>query len=274
MKKGSEPADNRAAFPRIDLHTHSVFCDGKNTPEEMVRAAIERRMEVIGICVHSHTPHDESYCATLAGMRDFLAEMRRLKEKYAGRIRVLAGAEQDLFSDADVSDFDYAIGSVHYLKLGGTYYEVDHSADYFRKTVEKCFGGDYNAFAEQYFEEVSSVLAVTKADVVGHLDLLTIFNEGGKLFDEGDPRYLKAAKACIDRLIPYGKPFEINTAAMHRGYRTGPYPSPALRSYIREKGGCFLLSSDAHSADRLMYRFEAFQEAADEAAYDWMDGRN
>ncbi|MBQ5952628.1 MAG: histidinol-phosphatase HisJ family protein [Lachnospiraceae bacterium] len=270
MKKDAESAENRTAFPRIDLHTHSVFCDGKDTPEEMVEAAIAKRMEAIGVCVHSHTPHDESYCASLQGMRSFLAEMQRLKEKYDGRIRVLAGAEQDLFSDADVSAFDYVIGSVHYLKHRGHYFEVDGSEACFRQIVGEQFGGDFYACADLYFEEVSSILELTHADIVGHLDLMTKFNEGGKLFNENDPRYLAAAKKCIDRLIPYGRPFEINTGAMHRAYRTGPYPSHALRAYIREKGGCFILSSDTHSADHLMYAFEAFADEADKDACTWL----
>ena len=28
-----------------DLHMHTVFCDGKNTPEEMVLSAIDKEMD-------------------------------------------------------------------------------------------------------------------------------------------------------------------------------------------------------------------------------------
>ena len=38
-----------------DLHVHTNYCDGKNTPEEMVLAAIEKGMECIGFSVHSYT---------------------------------------------------------------------------------------------------------------------------------------------------------------------------------------------------------------------------
>ena len=31
-----------------NLHQHSTFCDGKNTPEEMVQVAIERGLTAIG----------------------------------------------------------------------------------------------------------------------------------------------------------------------------------------------------------------------------------
>ena len=35
-----------------DFHTHTTFCDGKNTPEEMVLAAIEKGMPRIGFSGH------------------------------------------------------------------------------------------------------------------------------------------------------------------------------------------------------------------------------
>ena len=41
-----------------DLHTHTVFSDGANTMEEMVRAAVERNFVSIGISDHSYTAFD------------------------------------------------------------------------------------------------------------------------------------------------------------------------------------------------------------------------
>ena len=37
-----------------DLHMHTVFSDGKNTPEEMVQEAIRRGLDTVGISDHSH----------------------------------------------------------------------------------------------------------------------------------------------------------------------------------------------------------------------------
>ena len=237
---------------RMDLHMHSTFCDGKSTPEEMIEAALALGYKTVGVCIHSHTPFDESYCASIAGMRDFRTEMERLKLKYADRIRVLAGVEQDLYADGDTAGFNYVIGSVHYLKVGEDYFAVDVSEEGFRKLAEEKFGGDYLLLAEHFYEQASCVAEATNADVIGHLDLVSKFNEGGKYFDENDPRYLSAAKKCIDRLISYGKPFEINTGPVSYGRRSGPYPSETLRKYIREKGGSFIVSSDAHSAEVLL----------------------
>ena len=50
--------------------------------------------------------------------------------------------------------------------------------------------------------------------------------------------------------------FEINTGAMARGYRTTPYPGPILRRAIARKGGTFILSSDCHRKEQLLYGLE------------------
>ena len=45
-----------------DFHVHTTFCDGINTPEEIVISAISRGMDKIGFSGHSYTFFDEEYC--------------------------------------------------------------------------------------------------------------------------------------------------------------------------------------------------------------------
>lgn len=239
-----------------DLHTHTVYCDGKNTPEEMVRAAIAKGMSRIGFSGHCYTFFDTSYCMSEDGVRAYCAEIAALKEKYKGQIEIRCGVEQDYYATASTAPFDYVIGSVHYVKCGEEYLPVDESEAVLLDGVAKHFGGDIYAFAERYFATVGDVIAKTNADIIGHFDLISKFNEGERLFDESHPRYVAAYTAAIDRLLPYGKPFEVNTGAISRGYRTHPYPSAAMLRYVAKKGGNVILSGDSHSAETLCYRFE------------------
>lgn len=239
-----------------DLHVHSSFSDGKSTPEEIVRAAIARGMTRLGISDHSYTFFDEDYCMPKERIGEYRDCIAALKEKYAGRIELLCGIEQDLFSAEPTEGYDYVIGSVHYICVNGEYISVDHTEEILLDAAKRHFGGDLIALAEEYWRTVARVAEETGADIIGHLDLVTKFNEGGRLFDESDPCYVAAATAAVERLLRSGKPFEINTGAISRGYRTAPYPSPFLQAYIRERGGRFVLSSDSHSADTLMYGFE------------------
>lgn len=243
-----------------DLHMHTVFSDGKNTPEEMVEEAIRRGLDTVGISDHSHL--DPCGMSTEANVR-YRAEMARLKEKYAGRIRVLCGLERDFISD-DFQDYDYVIGSVHLLTMpDGHHVSVDWTAEKQREGVEKYFGGDWYAFVEDYYATEARVAEVTRCDIIGHFDLVTKFIEQEPCFDVRHPRYVKAWQDAADILLKTGKPFEINTGAMSRGYRTSPYPSKEIRDYIRAHGGKLILSSDSHRKDTIAYRFEDFADEAD-----------
>ena len=241
-----------------DLHTHSTYSDGKASPEEVILAAIDKGLSEIGLSDHSYTFFDESYCMKKERVEAYKAELAALKAKYAGKISVLCGVEQDAYSTESTAGFDYVIGSAHYLKVGGEYFPLDEAEKDFVALCEKGFQGDYYALAEEYFALVAGFSERADVSVVGHFDLITKFNEGGKLFDEGDPRYLAAAKAAIDRLLQAGKIFEINTGAVARGYRTAPYPAPALLAYIKEKGGKTMLASDAHTPDKVAFGFNKF----------------
>lgn len=239
-----------------DLHVHTTFSDGRNTPEEMVLAAIEKGMTRLGFSDHSYTFFDEDYCMPKARIGEYRACIAALKEKYTGKIEILCGIEQDTFSAESTDGYDYVIGSTHYICVNGEYISIDHREDILLDAAQRHFGGDLIALAEEYWRTVSETVERTGADIIGHLDLITKFNEGGRLFDEADPRYRKAAFAAVDKLLCSGKPFEINTGAISRGYRTAPYPAPFLRQYIQEKGGSFLYSSDSHGADTLMFQFK------------------
>lgn len=238
---------------RRDLHTHSCFCDGKNTPEEMVLSAIEKGLDCIGICAHSPVDFDRDYFLPAERFGEFQKELARLKEKYADRIEVLCGIELDIFSEVDTTGFDYIIGSVHYVEADGEYISVDESFDVLRNGCEKHFGGDYLALAESYYATLANVAEKTGCDIVGHFDLITLNNDENRMFDETNPRYVSAWKAAADALLKSGKVFEINTGAVWKGRREVPYPAPAIQEYIASKGGKFIMNSDAHKAEHIAF---------------------
>ena len=243
-----------------DLHTHSTYCDGGNTPVEMVRSAIDKGLDTIGVCAHSYTFFDTSYCIQKEAIPRFLAEMHYLRAAYYEKIHVLCGVEQDYYSDYPTDDFDYVIGSVHYLKCGEDYIPVDETLQILKEAADKYFGGDIYALCEKYFRTVADVVNKTACDIIGHFDLISKFIEKTDLIDVNHPRYVAAWKAAADELLKTGVPFEINTGAISRGYRTTPYPSAQIINYIKANGGELILSSDAHSADAIAYRFDEYDK--------------
>lgn len=242
-----------------DLHTHTNYCDGSDTPEAMILSAIEKGLDEIGICIHSYTFFDESYCCRLENYPAFQTELRRLAEKYSDRIKVLCGVEQDRQSTAPTDGFDYVIGSVHYIRAGENFVEVDNSPEYLKNAIAEYYGGDADSFAEAYFAAVAEVAEATGCDIIGHFDLLTNFNEREPIFDTCSERYVKAYKAAVDKLIAANIPFEVNIGAISRGWRTSPYPSEDIAEYILSKGGRLILSSDSHSVENIAFEFEKYK---------------
>ena len=239
---------------------HTIYSDGSATPEDMVLKGIDLGLDEIGISDHSWTFFDISYCMQEKNIEAYSVEIDMLKEKYGEKIKVLKGIEQDYYSTAPTSGYDYAIGSVHYLKIGDIYVPVDESPEILKDAADKYFGGDMLSICELYYDTVSDVVNKTEADIIGHFDLISKFNEKMELYDPGDPRYVSAWKDAADRLLVSGVPFEINTGAVSRGYRSMPYPSSEQIKYIQKKGGRFILSSDAHNPEYICYGFNEFND--------------
>ena len=245
---------------RQDLHTHTTFSDGANTPVEMVMAAIEKGMDCIGFSDHSYTPFDESYCMRRENIPAYKACIAALKKKFGSRIHILCGIEQDFYGTEPTEDYDYIVGSVHYLHIGGEYVPVDETAEILERAAEQHFGGDIYALVECYFDTVALVAEKTNCDIIGHIDLITKFQGQKKLFDTAHPRYVSASRKAADVLIKAGKPFEINTSPLFRRAKPEPYPEQPLRDYLKERGAHFVLSGDCHSSEMLCFDFDKYRD--------------
>ncbi len=243
---------------RFDFHVHSDFSDGKNSVEEIIVKAIESGMTKIGISDHSYTHFDESYCIKKERIEEYIGTLDSLKNKYKDNIEVYTGIEQDFYSDENTEPYDYVIGSVHYIKSKNDYIPVDESAQILISAADTYFGGDIYALIDEYYKTVADVVRKTKADIIGHFDLISKFNENGKLFNENDERYVNSFKRAADSLLKTNAVFEINTGAISRGYRTSPYPSQQIYDYLKANGAKFVLSSDSHDKDTLCYCFDEY----------------
>ncbi|MBE6995141.1 MAG: histidinol-phosphatase HisJ family protein [Ruminococcaceae bacterium] len=255
---------------RCSVHTHTTFCDGRNSAAEMAAAAFAAGVKHYGFSGHIHTPcpSDVGICMT-ADMTDYCAEILRLREAYADRMEILLGIEWDLCSDLPVPDWaDYWIGSVHNLRTAADgYCCVDWNAEELARGRDACFGGDMEAMAEAYYAAVAEVAAL-RPTILGHVDLITKLNAGGRFFDEASKRYRVAALDALHRADPAATVLEINTGAMARGYRHTPYPAQFLLKEWKQMGGRIILTADAHSADGVLYGYEAAAAWAEAAGFD------
>ena len=253
---------------RSNAHTHTTWCDGGNSAEEMIQAALAHNFISLGFSVHGWTPYEPCHIS-IEREELYRQELRALREKYRGQIEIIIGAERDALYERDFSQFEYVIESTHGMyDKNGEFFFVDWSEDRMVKFVSENFGGDYYAYAAAYYRKLAEVASRSDALFLGHIDLLTKFNEGNRFFDEGDPRYLKGAFEAAEAAIGRGLPLEMNTGAISRGYRVTPYPNKPILKFIREHGGEIMINSDAHSAAGIATGFDLCVELAREAGFD------
>ena len=252
---------------RSNAHCHTTFCDGKNTVEEMAQEAIRLGFISLGYSMHGWTPY-EIVPVSPEKEVEYREEVRRVREKYAGQLEIILGLEKDYLYDRPVSDYEYYIDSIHWFKKGDIMMCADYSEARMMEYVNTHFGGDFYAYTDCYYAAVAEMSAKSSAAFIGHIDLITKFNEGNRFFDETCPRYLKAAKEAAQCAIDRHVPLEMNTGAISRGYRVTPYPNPVLLKFIREQGGEIIINGDSHSADSLAQSFDTCEELAKAAGFD------
>ncbi len=254
---------------RSNLHTHTVFCDGKDTPEEMVQAAVDQGLASIGFSGHSFTPCDMSYCMLPDSTAAYRAEVLRLKEAYKDKIEVYLGTERDYYTDQAMYDdaYDYILGSVHYVLKDRQCLAVDHSSIIQEDAVRDLYAGSWLGLIRDYYDLTVKMSARVKPDIIGHFDVITKFNEGGRLFDEESPAYRHIALEAMDAILPNCRLFEMNTGAIARKKRTTPYIAPFLLHHLREKGGEIVINSDCHDRRFLQCAFDDAAEMAKAAGF-------
>ena len=263
---------------KTNFHTHTKWCDGKNTPEEMIEAAIEKGFSILGFSSHAMLP--ESECGTLscATAPEYAREIRRLADRYANRIRIRCGIEADFIPGYTTPDRqayasirpDYVLGSIHFvLAPDGARVPVDHTPELLTEGIDRHFSGDARAFVKAYFAAERDMATTCRFDVVGHPDLVRKFNGKLHYFDEAADWYIEELRATADAIAASGKLTEVNTGAISRGWMDDAYPSASFREMLRARGVRFILSSDAHAADALDCAFDRFTATEDYVTPGW-----
>lgn len=249
---------------KSNFHTHSTFCDGKDNIESIVEYAIEKGLKYLGFSSHSHIEGD---LGSLGNDRFFsyISEILRVKEKYKTQIEILVGIEQDLLSSCYDYNFDYIIGSMHYIEKNKKAYPIDYSIDTFKYLLQEVYQNDFDALCKDYYNQIKQIASKTKATVIGHFDLVTKFID--KLNIPLPENYYKYAEESVKEVIKAVKLFEINTGVIARGYKNEPYPSKQILKMIYENGGEIIINSDCHKKEHIDYAFDRAVEIAKEVGF-------
>lgn len=244
---------------KSNFHTHTVYCDGTNTPEQMVEKAIELGFLSLGFSAHSPMKFESEWTISNEKLPLYFEKIELLKEKYKSQIEIYNGIELDSDSiDLSKYNFDYIIASVHQIHKNGKTYSIDFSKEELKRCVENEFGSDFIKMAQQYYDTFSRFIIEVKPDIVGHFDLIEKFNENGELFSNNTSEYKSLIEKTVIKITKSNprQIFEVNTGAMFRCGNKMPYPSSCIMKVLKENGCRIIINSDAHCTDALNYGFD------------------
>ena len=277
---------------KANFHTHTVFCDGKNTAEEMVIAAINKDFDTLGFsshCIHPlnpefYKPFDDVWHLPATDITKYTAEIERLKEKYSDKIKIFLGFEADYFTAPNYgtaiprkeayAEFkpDYLIGAVHFVNTDKGFYTVDHRAEVIKENLIKLYSKangeiDGKKAVCDYFAAEREMLQKGNFDILAHPDLLRKRNGELKFFDENESWYKEEIKLTAKEIAKAGVITEINTGAIARGAMDDTYPSQAFLQLLHEYGVPVCINSDAHTTDGLDCAFDRAAALAKKTGY-------
>jgi histidinol-phosphatase (PHP family) len=239
------------------------FCGhAKNSLEEIVLAYIDQGYPWVGITEHMPPvsddfvyPEEKSAGLDAGALKErfagYIDTCRHLQIKYAEKIRILVGFETETcsgsldFAKVLINTFapDYVVGSVHHVKD----IPFDYSKACYDEAADRCGGLDglYTA----YFDQQYAMIQALKPRVVGHLDIIRIY----------DPDYrLRLLKAVVwEKIVrnlklvkQLGLILDFNLRPLSRG-ESEPYLSAPILKKARDMGIDIVPGDDSHGVDNI-----------------------
>lgn len=234
-----------------NLHTHSVYDDGKDTIDAMALEAIARGFTVLGWSGHGFNHPLDPGSMTQEGHEKYQRDIARAKKQYGDRLHLWCGIEQDSLSRLNPEAYEYVIGSVHFVPGKQQAVPVDYSEEEFERLLREDYDGDIQKLVRTYYAQITEMCSWPEVDIIGHIDLISKYNEEEKYFPFDAPWYVAEAMKAMDAGIAHNKIFEMNTGAIARGYRTTPYPHDLLLLYMADHGARLCINTDCHNKENL-----------------------
>ena len=247
-----------------DYHVH-LRLDEEDTPAERFftsdwaeryrAAAEERGIAELGVAEHIHRftqaldvwqhpwwrywAHDDidAYCAFVREETDLRLG---IEADYVG------GREDRMASLLDGRDWDYVVGSVHFVR--------DAAVDLEGPDWEHVWGqGDRaDRVWERYFATLAEAARSGMFDVMAHPDLVKVWGSA-RPAPERDPRHYY--EPAVEAMLDAGVAMELSTAGLRKPVRE-LYPAQPLLEMAVDAGIPIALSSDAHVPEQIGYRYD------------------
>lgn len=247
-----------------DLHTHTLYSHGKDTPQAMFAAAQAKGLELYGFTEHSPRPHNYNYTNEyrehlLRHFPQYVEEVQNLQRRHPGK--VLLGMEMDwmekerdfIAQSITAYDFDYLIGSVHFLQTWG--YD-DDPADW-----KSLAAADHHKHYEAYFLTLRRMAESGLFNIAAHFDLIKIFSVDAFRQWIEDDSHIDLVHDALVALRQSGMALEISSAGLRKPCAE-IYPGPRIMALAADLKLDIVFSSDAHNVQDVAHGFDQLEAYA------------
>ncbi|MGB8354727.1 MAG: histidinol-phosphatase HisJ family protein [Chthoniobacteraceae bacterium] len=246
---------------QADYHLHTPLCHhAEGSPADYAKVAIGRGLDEIGFSDHNPMPTQfDDWRMSIGDLPLYLDMVQAAREQYpALPIRIglecdfIAGQETWIERLAGKTDWDYLIGSVHYIANG---WAVDDP-----KWIGRFTDRPVDEIWTMYWKAYEQCIRSGLFDFVAHPDLVKKF--GFK--PEGDLRkyYEPSIAAAAEKKVA----IEINTAGLRKPVNE-LYPSREFLEMAFAADIPLLINSDAHAPEEVGADFPAAVQLAKEVGY-------
>jgi histidinol-phosphatase (PHP family) len=228
--------------------------------DRYLAAAAERGIEELGVSEHvyrfrqaldlwSHPLWVENGLDDLDAYCEFV---RATPLRLGIECDYVPGAEERTEALLAARDFDYVVGSVHFIGEGDA--AVDHQGF-------DVWDGD--ADAEEiwcrYFEALAACARSGLFDILAHPDLVKVWGRARTLPDRDLREFYEPA---VEAIAESGIAVEVSTAGLRKPVGE-IYPASGFAELCVEAGAAFALSSDAHLPEQVGFSYDAAIEFLD-----------
>jgi histidinol-phosphatase (PHP family) len=260
-----------------NFHCHSNLTDGKGTPEDIIKKAIELKMPALGITEHCPVPFKTEWNLDEEIVDEYIVQINKLKKKYTGKIEIYCGMEIDYISEmqeeinskSKIEKLDYIIGSIHFLGFlnDGQLWNIDGSGELFRQGMQEIFHNDGLLLVKDYYNDVAAMIVQLKPAIIGHIDKIRLHNINDIYFPENSAYYKNKAMEILEIVKNSECLVEINTRGLYKHLKNEPYPSCWMLKQMKQLGINVVISSDSHAPEDLLRDFPVAVKFLQEAGY-------
>lgn len=234
-----------------DYHSHTPLCrHAEGTPSQYVQAAVAAGLSEFGVSDHAPMPEPfDDWRMAAAELPEYLDWIAESRGAAGDRIPLRAGLECDWLPGSEDwveelagrFDWDYLIGSVHYISDGWDFDNPKWLGRWAETDVEQAW--------TMYWEAYASMAASGLFDILAHPDLIKKFGYQ----PEGDlARFYEPAVAAI---AESGCAIELNTSGWHKPCAE-QYPAAGFLRIASASGIPLVISSDAHAPEEVGRDFD------------------